>query len=293
MVTFIFTPPAGSGTPSIEFSRDTTDYTLLRAYSGISELSTQQNTVTYYGQQGSTWLSTTANPRKVELVILIRADSIEQLQSRVHHLVNCINPLLGQGTLNYTRNDGTSYFIKAIADNSPKLDTTAAGRGLTWQRATVTFVAHNPMWSTAEQYVKQLSIYIKPMFLFQFPFEVVASTNNQVIKNSGSMESWPLIEILGAVENVKITNSEKNQTISFTVDMAANDVLRINTDPDNRYCTYFTQSTGVTTTGWRYMDLASQIWSLSPGWTNVTVQKDTAAVGSSVSIYWANRYVGV
>ena len=285
---FTFVPASGS---SIVFEKNAATYRLLKSYDGMSiELVTHLTQTAPY-QQGQTRIDTRFEPREISFDIMIQAASLELLQAAVKDLAASLNPLLGTGHLLYEYEDGTTYTIHSIGNNTPTIS--PSNRGLTWQHAKIDLVCFDPFWYSSPPEI----VYFEASGNAFFPLDISsnflgANGATNTLTNTGDVETPVTILISGEITNPVLTNTTTDQSMNITLVMSAGDTFLITTAFGNKTATY-TPSGGAAENGFKYFDADSVFWQLNPGDNVVTLSDLTIGSGCIVSIEWENRYSGV
>lgn len=279
-----------SGGVEVEFSKDSETYKLLKNYDGFSTAYIEHQTTVAPYQNGSTYLDTRFTDRQIQFDVLVTAPTLTDVQAAVQYLSRLLNPIGGPGILMFEYEDGTTYYINAIGNNTPRVN--PGVRGTNYQLVTINLVAHDPFWYSDSQAVT-IGSSTTATFPLVFPFTLPANTATVVATNSGDIEAPVTIIITGDVTNPVLTNVTTGKAITFAKDMDANDTMTITTGFGNKTVSYYDYSGGTTVNGFQYLSPASEFWGLIPGDNTLTFTATSIDAATRATCTWQNRYSGV
>lgn len=297
---FTYSLPAGGG--SITFSRTSSDYRLLKAYNGTAALPVAHQTVRAPYQDGVTRLDTNAIERSVTLEVMVIGSDLEDLQAKIRALATGLNPLAGQGFLYFTQEDGTVYYLKAIPNTTPVLDTQV--RSLTYQKATLSFIAHDPFWYTSGTGTSiTLSISGHAFFPFYGVTQSVTRPTKHIMGSASprgtanNTGNWPTpisVIIYGEIVDPLLTNVTTGEYLSFDGTIASGARLQVTTGYGNQTCRYYTSSADTTgTNAFSYVNIGSTFFLLSAGTNDLVLTYTSANAPASAIISWESKYTGI
>ena len=284
------------------FSRTSTQYRLLKNYTGTSNLPVAHQTVRAPYQDGVTRLDTNATERRITFDIMILGSSLEDLQTNIATLSEALNPLAGEGWLYFQKEDGTSYYLKAIPDNTPVLDTSE--RGLFHQRASLSFIAHDPFWYTSGT-ATTLTLSISGHAVFPFygvtqsatrPTKHImgAASPTGTANNTGNWPSSVTCTIYGEMVDPVITDTTTGDYMSFSGTIAAGARLVFTTGYGKQSVRYYSSGADmVGTNAFSYVNIGSTFFLLDPGTNVISLTYSSALAPSSAVITWESKYTGV
>lgn len=151
-----------------------------------------------FGQPGSLYQFTKIEPRTVDIMVRITADSREELRKKIRNLTSQIaNRPLGLQVI-YPEGDERTLLCRFTAD--PIWSESRETRGVFWRKVVLSFRAFDPFW-----YGNQVVI---DGAYFQDPKWIP-------ISNDGDFQVWPFIKIHGPITNptVTLTGSNPEDTI--------------------------------------------------------------------------------
>jgi hypothetical protein len=282
------------GTP-ITFSRDATNFRLLRRITGWSYVDVQRVTADKApGQHGVTPIDDLFSERKVSFDIVIQSSTLEEQQALVAQLANALNPTSGSGVLKRINEDGDEYNLYC----KPDLPTVSTDGTLGVVNATLNFIAQDPFIYAGSPQI----VFIDPnptnFFPFGFPFSMSSGTATATATNDGQVESPAIITIWGPITNpiLAVTRSingvSETETLTFTMTLVAGDSVVVNTDPDVMTARYYPAGGG-DLNAMQYVNVGSSFWSLNPGSNSIHITKTTSSSGSSATVQWSDKYIGI
>lgn len=296
-----FTYVAADGTSSLTFDRTSSDYRLLKGYDGISTLNVAHQTARAPYQDGVTRLDTAAVERRVTIPIMVIGSSLENLQSKMQTLVNVLNPLAGAGYLYFEKEDGNSYYLNVIANNTPMVD--PANRGLNHQACTIEFIAHDPFWYGSTQ----ARLTLDPSGHPQFPFYGIQQSGTYYTKHimganapggtAVNAGNWPAPitgVIYGPMSDPVITNTTTAEYISFDITMTASDeYIRFTTGYGQQTCEYYASGSTTPANGFQYVNIGSTFFELAAGTNEIELSNSSFSGAATAYIEWWDKYTGV
>lgn len=285
---------AASDGTTITLSKDSTDYRLLKPYSGFSEAPVTHQTVKSPYQDGESLIDSRLDPREISIPIMIIADTLTSLQAKVRALSKALNPLLGSGTLLFDYENGTRYRLTCIGDGTPQMD--PSNRSATHQACIINLIAHQPFWESDTLNREDFMAAATDFFPFSFPFLLGAENPSGTVTNSGDVSTPVTISIVGEVQDPCLTRSitgETDVSMNISITMTATERFVIVTGPGNPSATYYKSDGTIETGAFSYFDPDSVFWYLEPGDNTVTLTNVSIAAATYVSVEWRDRYVGV
>lgn len=274
----------------ITFSRDATDYKLTKNYSGFANIPVTHQTQAAPFQDGTTLIDSVLGVRQISFEIMIMAENLTTLQTRIRALSSAFNPKKGQGYLVYTNEAGTEYWITCIGNNTPSFS--LRDRALEYQRAYIDLVAHDPYWYAGTKPPVYLAGTASAFFPFTFPFSLGSNTDTAAVTNEGDVTAPVTISFVGEMVNPVLTNTATGESVSLNLSMAAGERFVITTHFGNKTAIYY-RADGSSENGFPYLDTTSILWDLLIGENVITLTDTSIATGSYVTIEWRDRFVGV
>ena len=286
--------PANNGS-AITFSRDATDFRLLRKITGFAYCDVDRiTTAKAPGQHGITPIDDLFGERKVSFDIIIQSTSLENQQALVAQLATALNPTAGIGTLRRVNEDGTEYDLYC----KPDLPTISTDGTLDAVQASLSFVAQDPFLYSGSAQIVFIDATPEEFFPFEFPFSLASGTSTATATNNGQIETPAIITIWGPITNPvivvtrTIAGATDTATLSLTKALVAGDSIVINTDTDIMTCMLY-PVTGGSSNAMAYVDVGSDFFSLYPGSNSIHLTSTTSASGSSLTVQWSDKYIGI
>ena len=214
-------------------------------------------------------------------------------------MVQALNPKDGAGTLDYTNDLGT-WRISAKPISSPTFSSKDATDP--YQRFQIVFHASDPCWTDVSYTVRTLTEagagLAIPAAGLGIPVdgiavELVATINGKsiVINNVGDVPCPVLIRFYGEAVNPKVLNATTDEYIRIAKTIALGDYVEVNTAFGAK--TVVISESGVISNCSAYLDLQSTFFQLAVGNNQLRFSDDGVAAGSSATITYRNRYIGV
>jgi hypothetical protein len=265
----------------------------------ISGFGTPDNTVSsqsLFGVDGAQLTSSTLNVRDIEVVMLIMAQSFEELQDLKRTVIRIMNPKLA-GTLIYEVLDKT-YEIDVIPLGG--VDEGDANTSLT-QKSVLQFRALDPYWRDRSEYNKLVSLsQVENMFKFPlsitsaFKFAQMKPGELVTIENTGDAAVGGIftMQFIAPVTNPRIYEVESQNYFGFNATFNAGDVIVFNTIRNEKKVTY-TPVDGVAENGMGLRMPGSTFLQLDQGVTNFQVQADEGVEGIVASLDYSPLVLGV
>ena len=281
---------------SIEFSSDSATYRLLK-YGGFAAATVTHLTTQAPYQDGATLAATHFELREVSLDVRIAAADLTALQAAVRALAAAFNPLLGPGALIFTKEDGNQYVLWCLGNNTPTL--LPSRQTPTTQYCTIDLIAHDPFWYTYPSKIKYFGM-DSLTFPFSFDFSLPAITPTQTLTNLGDVAAGVRIVVSGEITNPSISRSWTDafgnvttETMAFTLAMTAGEVLTITTGMGKKTITLKHDDGSYDSNPFQYLDADSVFWELVPGDNTVDVTSSAISPGTTISVEYSDKFVGV
>jgi hypothetical protein len=281
----------------IEFSADSDTYILLKSLDGFSDAPVTHLTKRAPYQDGESLVCSHFEPRQVSFDVRIQAADFTALQAAVRAVSAAFNPLIGPGALIFTKEDGSQYVLWCIGNNTPSMS--PVRRTTTVQYCTIDLIAHDPFWYTYPSNIAYFGMGTL-RFPFSFPFSFPSITPAQTLINEGDAAAGCKIVITGEITNPSISRSwtdafgnVNTDTMSFTLAMTAGEVLTITTGMGNKTITLKHDDDSYDSNPFQYLDPDSVFWELVPGDNLVEANSSAISPGTTVSVEYSDKFVGV
>lgn len=242
-------------------------------------------------QDGSIYLDTILDDREIAIGFLIVADfkanqTYGDVSQMREYIAEVLDPKLGEGTLEY-KNERVTRIIKCVPASVPDYPDNGS-RTETIQKASISFIAHNPLWQSTDKSSEPMSAFVE---LFEFPFdsyfELGTEGHVRTFENNGNSSVPIRITINGPTTNPCLRNDTTGEIIKINRTLSANDVLVINTDIRDKYVLL----NGVSAFGW--VDLTSTFWQLERGLNEVQFIADNGIESAKLTIEWHEKFLAV
>lgn len=274
----------------IEFSKDSGTYRLLKTYDGISTSPVVHQSVSAPYQDGATLMDSRFAPRNILFDVMVTAPTLTALQAATAALARALNPLEGEGYLLFEYENGTTYKIRAIGNNTPKVSPTV--RGTTYQLVTVALICYDPFWYGSPPNICYFDTSENLVYPFAYPFALPANGATQTITNDGNVQSPATIVFEGPLTNPGLYNETTDTSFNVTLTLTAGETLTITTAFGNKTAT-MVHDDGAEENAFQYFDPDSVLWMIQPGENIITLVYSSIGEGSKTSILWEDRYSAI
>jgi hypothetical protein len=234
--------------------------------------------------------------RYINIVVHIHANQNESIFDLRRHLTKIFNPDLGEGVLHYEY-DGKVLEIKAKADTPPIFPSGSENRLQKYQKALITLVSENPIWTSEEFNISTFNTPVTP--LFQFPLESLKNSiefgyENKFysVLNDGDLPSPFYLEVSGEIEIALIFNKSNNGLIKITKGLNVGEKLVIDTGVYGQEVT-LVKTDGSMQNGFEYLSPESSLWKLDTGINEIEYTVKNNSRFSSIKLKWKTQYLGI
>lgn len=219
------------------------------------------------------------------------------LKDAMRNLNAILNPKIGVGQLIYEDNGDIRVYNKVKTRILPKIPN-ATQKGDTFLYTSATFELYDPLYSDLEFTEQEVGT---STFYFSFDLNITdeyefdtQNVNGVTVNNQGDVECPVEISIDGPVTApLEIENSTTGEKMVIALDIEADTRLTITTELDNINVVKLDLNTGVTTSGFAYIDVAeTTFFYLRKGENTLTITGNAADV-ETATIKFKNKYVGV
>ncbi len=236
------------------------------------------------------------DPRMIQLVLMLRADSWANFYTRRNELIEQLSPTLAAAlNLRFTQPDGAIRQIDCYCAEGPQFSK-RDGRRYQLQRAAVRLVCPDPAWyDPSRQSVRIVGETGGSGFAFPMPvpwtFGGTTVGAETMVNYAGNWIEYPEIEIVGPIADARIEHLDTGEVLDF-------DGTTINDGDsytiDLKYG-YKTVKNGSGTNKISDLTPASDLatWHLEPGENNLAFSGTSAGTNTAIVVRWYNRYLGV
>jgi len=252
-------------------------------------------------QDGSTLIDQLYQPRDltVEFALAAVPSNLSGIATARRTIVSALNPKTGIGLLTFTNDYGT-WQIPAIPASSPIF----ANRVSTepYQQVQVVFHCPNPYWQSTTQSTASLSYLGSSL---EFPaagldmlaggieISSLGTLNGSVtnLTNGGDVDCPITLRFYGPATNPKVINNTTGFYIRIVKVVASGDYFEFNTTFGQKTVTM--SISGTLSSGMQYLDLNSTFFQLQPGVNQLQFVDEGSTAGSTATIAYRTRYIGV
>ncbi|MFI7678568.1 phage distal tail protein [Actinophytocola sp. NPDC049390] len=249
------------------------------------------------GQAGSRPRQVRHDDHEFLLPLFWQAASDVALRTDLRDLIRKMNPANDDGTPRYGKVRvvspvGDVREITCLYTAGLELDETVDdASGLTWQRAAVSFLAHDPYWYDASPVSSPVwTITDTPNFFPILPISLTASelVVAETITNAGDVQAWPVWTITGPGSLVKLSNLSTGQTLYFpSLSLGIGQFLTIDTRPGVKSVLL---NDG--TNAYSLLEPTSALWPLRSGANQVRLEMSGVdATDSSLQVTYYQRFL--
>lgn len=244
------------------------------------------------GQPGEYFRNVRHGVREFMLAVDITGTDDADLRANMREIVARMDPTRGAGRIRVTSPVGDQREIMCrYASGLGMTEKLGDDSGETWQRAAVSFLAHDPYWYDVSPNSQTFDVTpLVPSFFPIFPLKLTASelAVDAVVDNTGDVDTWPVWTIQGPGSVIKLSNLTTGKYLSFPAGaLSTGQSLVIDTRPRRK-----TVLLGDGTNAYSSMDTTSSLWPLVRGIN--TVRLEMSGVDNTVSnlslTYW-RRYL--
>lgn len=296
MTSLTYYSPAGN---EIIFSKDSEAYRLLIGVKGLHENPelVHQTTQAPF-QNGATRSLTLYNPREVSFPIRVWGPNLQALEQNGQELALTLNALNGPGTLVYTREDGQQFSLNCIPNG--KCPGEPSNVTPSSYNTEVGFIAYDPFWYSYPVTRTDFGAGTPLRFPFKFPFKFPTTSPEAPITNYGNVSTPVTITITGEIVNPTITRTYADkygnlvsEALSFTLTMAAGEILTITTGPENPTLSLLHDTGLYDDNPFQYLNANPKFWQLQPGINNVALTDVSIAEATIMTVTHASRFTAV
>lgn len=287
-----FVPPASSGLATLNLSNGT-PYIVEIGRQGLHGARFTLNTLRVPMQPEERLREVQVASRLVDLPILIQAANRNAFLTAHRAITKAMNPLLGEGKLRVTSNDGVVRFLECRYVAGLEGMDSAGKANEEWMMSTISFRALNPFWQgvlVEDAYVVGGSTgeFFKNPF---FPMVLTSSAviDQPLVNNAGDVRAWPVFTITGPGENIALLNETTGKMILlYGLILDTGETLIIDTRPGYKS---LTMSNGEN--AWETFTDESELWSLEPGDNQLSIQVNAADGNTEIAMSFTPQYLGI
>lgn len=262
---------------SIVFTTDDPSVTYpykMVAKTGFESADIQIQTSVAYGTNGTIYKNSTLGVRYLKIDFIFKESNVSDLADTRREIIQKLNPVIGEGQIQYIGENGDTYYINATVSDGP---TVTAELPLA-TRMQVVFLCAQPFWESALG-----SATLTP------GVALLLDTS------SGDVEYPVLLEFTGPSTgdcSAILWVGSASRTITVTKTLLTNEKLLINTDPRNITVTFVTAG-GVKSSAFNNIDVNSDFFQVQSDNSASSITMNTTGGTPTVKMYFRIRYLGV
>ncbi len=278
-----------SGGENVDLSSD--PYEVLIGRQGIFMPNYQFYETQVPDQPGSRLTNVLAQPREMDLPLMVRGATRSAYLANVRSLATKIHTGNGDGMLKVTSADGTVRTLTCRYKRGLEMTGQPDYEALTWNRVILTFRAMDPFWYAISPVVDTWSLSTSTgYFLPMPPLRVTSSAifADVTVANDGDVESWPVWTINGPGSLIVIENFDTFKKIDLPVSLSLGESIAIDTRPNIK-----TVVKNDGTNLFPSLTSDSSLWPLQRGNNGVRVTMNGANASSSVVLSFYPRFLSI
>lgn len=225
--------------------------------------------------------------RTVDLAVTFRdhfggADSV---RTALRTAARALDPIRGDGRLRRIRPSGEARELVARYSGGLELEETDPA----WQRAVLTFRAHDPYWRDAVDTTETYTTGDGLATFFPFPPLELAGGSvwaTPTLANAGDAPAWPVWTIVGPADGLEIRNVTTGDVLVLSTVLADGETITIDTRPGAK-----TVRNGAGDNLYGDLSAGSRLFALDPGGNDLELELTGASDDSSVSVAYRARYL--
>jgi len=265
-----------------------------RDVDGMNDVSNKVNTATTMGQDGESYISSTIEARDIEITGHLRSTSLQRQIELRRQLNHAMSPKQS-GTLTYVCGD----LIRQITCYAEKCPSYTQGR---WPKFIIQMRCLSPFWQeTSNQIVPvvrwegMMAFEETDGLMINEEWEIGARSTERIVtaRNDGDVACGMKIRFVaeGSVTNPYLTDAETLETVKIKTTMVAGDLIEVTTHYGQKDAVLV--RSGIRTNIFRLLDASTIFIQLSVGDNLLTCGASSGANNMSVTVEYANRFLGV
>lgn len=272
----------GASGDSIEF--DYSSYVLNPGFMGFNIPAAEVRIENSAGD-GGVFRHAKRGVRTLDLPVTVVGSSRDDVQTKLRRLGKLTQNVFGPLTLRATYSDGVSLDLQTYYTGGAEGQWGVSG-GQTYAQWTLSLKAPQPYWQSTivEQFTVRRGATGRGLLpkLTKLRVSSAQAIGAILINNTGDVPMFPTYRVLGPIDDLVI-RSDTDQEFSFNVDLAAGEIITINTETGQ-----VTDETGAN----RYEDLnpAPKLFRIPVGESTVFIEGINVDDDSRVDLFYALRY---
>ena len=227
-----------------------------------------------------------AQPRPLEVHLLIKGSNPTDYETVRTNLQNAMNPKLGDGHFRCQRQDGTvQRDINCRYESGFQGEESWGVSSSVHEELLLAFKAHDPYFYDTLATTLTFTASAPTNFFSITPVLLTGGTigSGFTLPNNGDVECFPIWTITGPGTNPVLTNTTTNKAITTTITLTAGQVLTIDTqkktvtreDGSNQFST---------------LSFASVLWTLATGSNACTLTMGGTTAASKIAVAYKQRW---
>lgn len=267
----------------------------LQSITGLAEIGANNLSYTGYLQDGEIYKNSLFQSRPLEMEIIIKTNTINELLTTRQNILKTFNPKLGEGELFYSYN-GIERKIKCVSDGTPTMQLIG---DRVYCHGIIRLIAFDPFFTDVKTSKKVITNWKKTFhFPVLFPKEGITYGVKEPslivnIENKGDVECGMIIEFhsKGTVVNPSLFNVDTREFIKLNYTMSSDEIIRVNTNYGQKKITSILNQSEKNIMN--AIDLESTFLQLNLGDNLLRYDADEFLNNLEVNIYFNTKYLGV
>lgn len=287
---FLWHPPRGG--PAINLTDRHAGYRLMAGATGLDMVRHTYGQRRTPGRAGARTTSVQAEPREIDLPILVQANSASELRERLRRLARAMQPTEGPGRLQVIQPTGESRWVDAWyvdgLEGSEAREAKLPGR---WFRGVIGLRADDPY---ARSHPIRVGWSLAPATVGWFPIIPIRLSASGIgarrtISNPGDVDAFCTIRIQGPGRDLVVRNRTTGKVAHLDYEIPADGPSAQITINTHRAAQSITDGYGINLFSYLTDDDPS-LWSLLPGDNNIEVQLQSAGTSTEVIVEFEPLY---
>lgn len=223
----------------------------------------------------------------------------EWIEERRQEAYRVFNPKKNKMRLDITTKVGKSYYLNAELTAAPTFSTGFENSNYRWQKGLLQFTSSDPYLYEKDETLVQIATWIPA---FEFALEIPTDGIEMGYRspslianvfNGGQEDSGMIIKFKanGTLSTPSLVNVNTYEEFKLNMDLVSGDVVEVSTYKGKKYA-YLTRN-NIKTSVFGKIDLASKFLQLATGDNLFRYDAISGVDNLEVSMYFANKYVGV
>jgi Phage tail protein len=200
-----------------------------------------------------------------------------------------INDALGVMRIIYEK-DGVMYELEGVPDGIPSFPSGKSNRTQRFQKATFSFICHNPFWRDAGDRKATMKSFSEAFSMpFRFPIRFGQQGSSMTVFNGGHRPTPILLELSGAATKPRFENRTTGEFLQINRSLASNEKLIINTQVGKK-SVMIQKADGTTENAFNYLDSGSTFLNLAIGNNDLRYNAVSSYGNEIAKLTWRQLY---